>query len=658
MEFIGVDIGNYKTVIASSKDNGKIYGDEQGKRFVRTVMELSRPVRKFGNGVTSDIEEMLELRHRGFRDFLDVRSGWDNMSMFLRYLDRIIKKNTPTHPSVCMTIPTYFKEKERRMLIDIAHASEFKLAGFIMDVSAIGVFACLRRENAPGEFMVFDFGFSKSTAGLFSFEKNVFKPLYTKVAKIGAMQLDEKLVDIIIVKHSLERTPLIQEKIRRNLDKIKTTLNSTEHCNLQVFLSENPVNISITQEEYRDAVQNEIDDLRSFVETVMEETKFDGVIEVIGGNSSSFLVKDLLDDRISYQVTLDTSDSSAIGAALGMACNSLKTRYVIHDVIGRELSVKIQGENVKPTVIFKNNDLVNGAPKMITYNRKSGFTVEVVEDSEVIATIAVEKPETEDAEAVHISLSINRFGIVDVVSVECKSGAEYKYEVFSIAELDIENIKALEAKYREEELRLERIGTMRNELETMAVDLGDALHYKFGKIFTEDDVNKVKEIAMDLFDIPPSETIAQEEEVRESILSRLGFVSEKLDDYRRALAEDLEKCKSVINEFKNENPKIFTPSFYKLQGLLYKIDEYLKGFDLNIFNAGSFDEGVLIGIKDDVQNFLKKAKKEVVEKKEAEERIKKEAEDKAKAEEPKDEEAPEKDSISGDDASDTTSVDE
>ncbi|UYI26392.1 heat shock protein-like SSE1 [Encephalitozoon cuniculi] len=620
MEFVGIDIGNYKTVIASSKENGKVYGDEQGKRSIRTVMELSTPVRRFGNGVTNDVEQSLDLRSRSFRDALEDKKGWGNLAMFMKYIDRVVKKNTPTHPPICMAVPAYFKERERRILVDIANTMDFKLEGLITDISAIAMFACVRRENMPSEFLLFDFGFSKTTAGLFSFEKNVLKPLYMKTVRVGSMQFDEKLIDIIVEKHSLEKSRLVREKIKRNLDKIKTTLNSTKCCNIQLFITENPLEVIITQEEYRNAVKSYLSDLDSFVSSVIKETEFNGLVEVVGGNSISFLIKEMLRDKVEYQVTLDVSDSTAIGAALGMACMSLRTRYSLHDIVGREISIRIQGEDVSPTVIFKSTELVEGNPKIVTYNRKESFVLEILEDGEVISTLNVVKGETKETKAIHVSFSIGKFGTVCVNSVECEESVDYEYKPFRISDIDLDDIKALEMKYRDGELGLERIGTMRNELETMAVGLGDALYNKFGKITNDEELNTVREVAMDLFDMPQSETVGQEEEVRNTILSKLEFISKKLSDYRDAAVEDLKKHKDMINEFRKEYGSVFTPSFYKLQGLLYKVDEYLKDFDLNLFNVKLFDESFIMEIKGDIQKYLEKAKLEIEEKRKEEER--------------------------------------
>ncbi|KAM0671832.1 putative heat shock protein [Ordospora colligata] len=617
MEFVGIDVGNYKTLIASSKDNGKVYGDEQGKRGVRTIMELSKPIRRFGNGVTSDVSEMLERRRRSFRDELNDSKGRGDMGMFMKYLDRIIKSSTPTHPPICMTVPVYFKERQRRILSGIAHAVDFKLEEIVTDVSAIGMFACVRRENMPETFMVLDFGYSKTTAGLFKFEKNVLKPVYMNVVKTGSMQFDEKLIEIVIKKNALEGNALTIEKVRRNLDKIKTTLNSTESCSLHIFITDNAIDVVVTQEEYRQAVAEDVNELKKFVTRVIEDTKHEGAVEVTGGNVNSFVVKEMLEGLVGYQATLDVSESSAIGSALGMACRSFKTKFSLNEIVGREICVKMQNENVKPTVVFKADDIIGGNAKMVTYYRKERFDLEVIEDGEVISVLRIEKGDSEEAEAVNVSLAISKLGTVCVTAVNVtKTGSgtepiQYKYECFALSDEEMNEIKALEEEYRDCELGIEKVGAMRNELETMAIGLGDALESKFSNVFNEEEINRVKEIAMDLFDITLPDTVKEEEKIRKDLLSKLEFVSAKFDECRKIVVNDLEKGRDMVNEFKSENPKMFTPSFYKLQGLLYKAEECLKTFSLNVFNAGSFDGTIAVSILKDIQLYMGKAKEEV-----------------------------------------------
>jgi heat shock 70kDa protein 4 len=675
MEFVGIDIGNYKTVIASSRENGRIMEDEQSKRTIGTVLELSTPVRRFGNGVTSDTESLMDVRFRGFRDQMDCRRDCEVLAMFLKYLGRVVEKNTPTDPSIYLAVPSYFKERERRILMDLARSVDLKLTGIVTDVSAMGMFACVRRENMPGKFMIFDFGHSKSTAALFTFEGNAFKPEYIREVRLGAINFDQKLIDIVASKCSLRRTKVIEERIIRTLDKIKSALNSTEHCSLHLILTDSPVNLAFSREEYRGAVVEDLEELERFVDRVIEETKFDGMVEVMGGNSSSFLIKEMLKGKINYKATLDLSDSCAIGAALGNACSSLRTRFTLHDMVGREVAVKMGGESVRPTVIYKATDVTAGDAKVVTYKRKGKFELEFFEDGEQIATLVVNKVESEEPEPVQISVAVNKCGVVDVLGVDCKGPVEHIYKKPGLSDEDKEGIRETEKRYRDAELELEIIGCMRNRLETMVVGLSDALLSKFPGVFNEEEMSRISELTADIFDIPPCSAIKEEEDARESIITSLKFVSDKLSEHQENLVRDLVGCRTMIEDLKSENPKVFTPAFYKLQGLMYKIDGYVKDLSLNLFSLSEFDPSHADSLKNDVTLYIARANEEVAQKKKADEeraeaerrraesdkesREKKRKEDAQEAREAANQEARETKEINSDhESSDVASIDE
>jgi heat shock 70kDa protein 4 len=657
MEFIGIDIGNYKTVVASSRENGRILEDEQSKRAITTVLELSMPVRRFGNGVTGDSENLMDIRFRSFRDKMETEKDCQVLAMYLKYLGRVVEKNTPTGPSIYLTVPSYYKEKERRTLVDLARSVDLKLTGLVTDISAMGMFACVRRENIPSKFMIFDFGHSKTTAALFSFESNVLRPEYIRDMRVGAMCFDQKLTDIVASKCSLQRTKLVEERIVRALDKIKATLNSTEHCSLSLILTDSPMSVAFSREEYRNAVAGDLRELEKFVDNVLADTKFEGLIEVMGGNSSSFLIKEMLEGRIGYKVTLDLTDSCAIGAALGNACSSLRTKFTLHDIVGREISVKMGGECVRPTVIYRTTDVTMGDAKIITYKRKGKFELEIFEDEEQIATLAVNKAESEEPEPVQISVVVSKFGVLDVLSVECRGPVDYVYNRHGLSDEVREGVRETEKKYRDAELELEIIGAMRNKLESMVMGLSDALSSKLPTLLDEEEMSRISEVVADIFDIPPSSSIKEEEDVRESVLESLGFVSSKLAECQRSLVKDLVAHRTMIEDLKRENPKIFTPAFYKLQGLMYKVDDYVKGLSLGLFSLSEFDPSYAESLRRDIASYMAKADEEVAERREELRKEEQKKERKEPAEEA--EERINSDQHAGDDeSSDVASIDE
>ncbi|EOB14741.1 Heat shock 70 kDa protein cognate 4 [Nosema bombycis CQ1] len=617
MEFIGIDLGAYKTVIASSKDNGKIITDEQGRRTIRTVLELTKPIRKFGNSITGDHELTIDLRHRDF-----FPKDLSNLYMWLKYIDRTIKKQTGGNPTICIAVPPYMGEVQRRALKSLCIAANMKVAGFFNDISAVGMFACIRREKTQPKFMIIDFGHHKTEIGVFSFTGNVFRPEYVKAIEVGAELFDKKLVDFIIHKYSLENKKIIREKIERSLEKVKTVLNASTTASVQFYLSETPLNVQITQEEFVVLIREDIEKITKFIDEALAETKFDGVADITGGNSSSFVIKSILDSRVKYQSTLDLTESCAIGSSLGFACSVIKSKFNISDVVGRDI-------HIGKTLLFKANDLL-GVRKAVTYTIPESFDLEIFENDKPVSSIEILKNDKEN-DSVKITFEISKFGTVEIISVEPQNSITFKYKSYEIPEEDLQKILDIENEHREMEENIEIIGTMRNDLETMAMNLGDIISSKFENMFTEEEIDKIRQVGFDLFDVQQSTTKEEEEQVHKQVLGQYDFVIEKITNHWSKIKEELQQCRDKIKVFNSEHPKVFTPSFYKLQGLLYKIEDKINGEDVTLFNLGSYEFSYVELFKKDVNLFLKKSKEEIKKKLEDD----KKAEEEKKAEEAK-----------------------
>jgi molecular chaperone DnaK (HSP70) len=619
MEFIGIDFGSYKTTIASSKDNGKILGDEQGKRSIPTVIELTTPIRKFGNSITGEHEQSISLRHRSFRDNVSDKEVAKVYMMFVKYLDRLIKQNTKGSPSICFSVPSYFRYSDRKFLYDISKCCDMKVERFFNDISAIGMFACLRREKIPARFVIFDFGHSKTEVGFFSYENYVFTPLYISSCRVGAKDFDEKLINIILKKYKLGDTKIVRENILRHLEKLKTVLNASPVASIQIYVNESPINVQITQEEYLVACTGEVEKISKFVDESIKNIDYKGMTEITGGNSSSFLIKNIVDTKLEYQVTLDLTESCAIGTSLGLACSVVSNKYKMNDILGRNISIRLGGNDQKSSVVFKGTDVL-GLKKTVTYNRRNAFSLELLEDNDVIGNLKINKEETEDPESVKIIIGINKFGLIEIKSVTAgEKDLEFEYSTLEMPSEDKEDLVNTENKYRILETNIEKIGHMRNELETMAMSLLDAMPGNLKELFNFGDEDKVREVAMNLFDIQPSVEIEQEYKVREDIIKQLSFVSEKLEEVEKSIKTEIPSLISQLSELKERYPKKYTPMCYKLQGMSYKLEEFGKKFRLDLFNASEFDRTPFDNLKEETKTLLEKAEAELVQLKKEEE---------------------------------------
>ncbi|EEQ81509.1 hypothetical protein NCER_102035 [Vairimorpha ceranae BRL01] len=618
MEFLGIDFGSYKTTLASSKDNGKILGDEQGKRAIPTLLELTSPIRKFGNSITGEHEGSINLRYRNFRDDLSKSENCQAYMMFMKYLDRIIKNNTRGAPSICVSIPSYCTYTDRKFLADIMKCCNMKLERFFNDITAIAMFACLRREKIPEKFMILDFGHAKTEAGIFTYKDFVLTPLYINNIKVGAQNFDNELINLIMRKYSIPDKIICKENILRHLEKLKTVLNSAEVANIQIYINETPINIQVTQEEYIVACKESTNKLTNFINDVIKESDTKLVTEITGGNSSSFLVKNILSDKLDIQSTLDLTESCAIGTALGLACSVVSNKFKMNDIIGRSISIKLENAE-KSTEILKKTDLI-GTSKCVTYKQKDAFNLEIFEDVLKIGDLQINKESSDKVEAVKITIEVNKLGFIDVKSVKVDDkDIDYKYTTFEMSSDQKEELINTEERYRLLETNIEKIGHMRNELETMAMNLLNAITGNLQELFNEEDEEIVKKVAMDLFDIPSVSEIEEEVKVRDDVIKQLDFVSKKLEGLESSIKEEIVNMKTSINECKDKFAKKSTPSYFKLQGIYYKLEAFDKNLRLDLFTASNFDKSPFDALKNDFDAAIVRAEEELKKMKQEEE---------------------------------------
>lgn len=626
MEFVGIDIGTYKTTIASSKENGKIFVDEQGKRSIKSILELTTPIRKFGNNITGEHEQSIDLRHRPFTN--NINKNIANMTaddvkidfMFYNYLNRVIKQNTSGNPSICITIPCHYANKERRLSYQIAKLANLKVEKIFNQISSIGMFAFLRRQLSDSSFVVIDFGHSKVECGYFEIQNFNFKPMNIASLNIGAQDFDEKLINIICKKHKIEEIKLNREIIFRHLEKLKSVLNNSKTATIPIYINDSSVTIQITQEEFFIACSNEIAKIKTFLTDFLKDINYNGKdnIEFTGGNSSVKFINNILEGAFNIQSTLDLTESGAIGSSLGLACTIINNKYKINDIIGRDIFVRIckeDGEANNKSLVFKKCDFTDNI-KFITYNKKSSFNVEFLENENSIGVLKIEKEETENPQPIKIGVKINKFGFLEIISVKNNDeDVNFIFEEEIISEEFLNELNETENKYRTLENNVEKIGMLRNELETMTMELVDSLESTLKGLVTEDEADKVKDIAMNLFDIEPSAELEQEENLKKEIHNQLEFVSKKIDELQQQENSKLIDLKNIVTKFFDENPKEYTPSFYKLQGLMYKIENYLKTFKIDLYNIKDFNNKIVKEFESDVKNYVEKADLEIKEKK-------------------------------------------
>lgn len=635
---LGIDIGSIKTVIYSTRDSGKIIEDEFGNKEIRTVIERTSPVRTFGNAVSGDSVSSLAQRKRHFLSNILVPENQENLLMFLNYLDRTIRLKNE-YKDICLAIPEYFDEKQRRILKSILDISDLGVSCFMTHLTSIAACAALRNLQIAQDFMIIDCGYSKTSAGLFKFVDNRLTPVRRWWIRRGAADFDEAVFSILIKNYNLPNNEISREKIFKEVNTIKKGLNTLEKVSTRILSEEYQlVSMEISRSEYLGALGSTLDELRAFFSTVKEESKFGGYVEVVGNNSNNAHVQEIL-SALSYNTTLDTSESASLGACLALAVNSRKMQFRVDEILGSDIFVKIEDEDVNPTLVFSRDSPVTFENVKIKYNRKSNFNIEVFENEKRIGVIKITKKETEVPETVVVSARITPFMTFEVSSVAIKSdngqssasensqGLSFEFESFGLGEKVLGEIKEVDQKFSKTESEKKSVEIMRNRLENFLDSFDSSIKRVFPSLITAEDSKKIDEIRDSFFESQPvTSSVKEEEDLKNSIVVSLGFINDKLkaieDSVRTEGSEMLKKFDSEISKYLTFS----TSALRSLHNSIYCLRGYLSTLKIDIDNVQSFDRSVFERLKSDVQENIEKAMAE-----EEKERKKKEEEDKKKS---------------------------
>lgn len=604
---LGIDIGSIKTVIYSTKENGKIISDEFGKNEIKTVLEKTKPTRSFGNSVSGDSLNNLKMRRRYFFNDLSIEENQESLLMFLNYLNRTILLNND-YKNACLAIPEYFDQNQKNILKTLTDSSQLRVSSFLTHLTSVAACAALRSHSIPEEFMIIDCGYSKTSVGIFTFKNNILTPLKRWCIKFGGSNFDEAVYSVLIKKYNLTDSNITREMIFKEVNTIKKGLNKLESVSARIF-TENytMINIDITREEYINSLS--LGELKLFFENIKNESNFNGFSEVVGNNSNNFFIQEILKD-LSYSTTLNSSESASLGSCLALAVNSRKMQFKIEEILGSSIFVKIEGEEVNPTLVFSENQPLTFENVKIKYNRKANFNVEVLENNKKIGTIKILKNETESAELVGITVKISPFLVFEIVSVTLLAdGSNIPYEYISESNIDITKMKELDECFTKAENDKKEMESMRNSLENLLDSFDSSVKKVFPGLITKEDLQRIDEIRDNFFaEQPLTKSIEEEKELKEKIIKSLDFINDKLKVLEEEVRkEGLEILKNVDLEISSKLTAN-TTALKILYGSVYSLRGFLTRLSINIENVLTFDKNLFEKLKSDIERDLKLAR--------------------------------------------------
>lgn len=607
---LGIDIGSTKTVIFSTKDQGTLIEDEFGAREIPTVLELTKPVRSFGKSASGDQLSNLKARRRFFLENILEDENQDNLFMFLNYLHRTILLRGD-YKNACLAIPETFDEKQRQILKSIVLNSDIKVDAFLTHLTSVAAGAALGNLQISETFMIIDCGYSKTSAGLFKFVDDKLTPIKRWAISIGAKAFDDAIFSILIKNYNLPDSSITREKIYKDISKTKRGLNDLQSVNTKILTESYEIcNMTVNRDEYLQNLKPALEQLTEFFNTVKKESEFDGYVEVVGSNSNNAYIQNILKE-ISYNKTLNSSEAAAHGACLAHGVNSREMKFKVNEILGSEFTVKVENEDVKPTVVFSDKFYSTKEIVKIKYMKKGSFNVEVFENGVKVGIIKVSKKETDSPEKIVIRVKISSFLTFEVESVEGGTDMTYVYEPNTLTQERIAQIKENDEGYRKLEVEIQTIAQKRNVLENLLDSVDTTISKVFPGLITPEDQNKIDEIRDSFFESSPvTTTIEQEDELKSSILKKLTFIIEKIKVIEGTIRDEGEK---ILSEFDNKISKELTFHSAALKTLnhhIYNLRGFLLSFSLNIENISRFDPQAFEKLKSQIHNAIPIARSE------------------------------------------------
>lgn len=636
---IGIDIGNFKTVIYSSKANGTVVEDNMGKREIATVVELMTPQRFYGKGCSSDNNDNINMRNRQFLKNLSDENNRACLFMWLEYMHKICEVDN--YRCSVLTVPEYFSSQEKSILKQICDASNLNVVGFVSHMTGIGAYAGLLSQSTPENFMIMDFGNHKTVIGLFEKKDNKVMPKARYWITRGAVDYDEAIYRGIIEKYGFNDNKVMRERILKETDKIKKAMNTLDNVEV-VIMDEAYKNVTcvFSKAEYTERTKNATDEITYFVNNVLKETQFkEGHIEVVGKNYQNIFIKDILAE-LDVKQLLHASESAAHGACMYLAVNSsTEIKYSVEEIINCTTTALVGDQDV---TVFNKDDFV-GAQRKIKFEAKNcnvendTLVVGIRENDMPVGKILLDQKACKEDDLITIEVKYNSFLLLEVVGVTNNDKQmAYKFESFRLSEEEILKCVNAERVFVEQENKYKMAGEIRNKTEKMFDGLVSQLQTHFNEMFSEEEYDKINGIVDEYFDLAATRDFDTEKKNADEFTAKLKFVTDKLQAKEKEIRETVGGfIGETDNLFKEQIEFMRTTSGTKLNQMKTSALNYLSAMSLDLYDLENYSKQGYESVKGTFEKLSKSVKEEHKAMVEAEKKKKQVEAEKAKKKEAK-----------------------
>ncbi|KAH7253929.1 heat shock protein 70 family [Fusarium redolens] len=443
MSVVGIDFGTLKTVIAVARNRGvDVVTNEVSNRATPSLVGFGPKSRYLGeaaktqeiSNLKNTVSSLKRLAGRQFNDpdiqieqqyvtapltdcngqvgaevnYLGKKEKFTATQLVAMYLSKIkqtagAELKLPVQ-DVCLSVPPWFTDVQRRALIDAAEIAGLRVLRLINDGTAAALGWGITKldlpapEEAPRRVCFVDIGHSSYTVSIVEFKKGELAVKATTWDKdFGGRDFDRALVDhlakefkgkykVDIMTHgrALARTIAAAEKTKKIL-----SANQQAPVNIESLMNDIDASAMITRQEFEAMIEPLLARTHLPLEEALAQAKLTkddiDVIEVVGGGSRVPALKERIQDFFGKPLsfTLNADEALARGSAFSCAILSPVFRvrdFSVQDIISYpiefawEKAPDIPDEDTSLTVFNKGN--VMPSTKILTFYRKQPFDLE------------------------------------------------------------------------------------------------------------------------------------------------------------------------------------------------------------------------------------------------------------------------------------------
>ncbi|KAG6151579.1 Heat shock protein hsp88 [Claviceps purpurea] len=443
MSVVGVDFGTLKTVVAVARNRGvDVITNEVSNRATPSMVGFGPKSRYLGElaktqeitNLKNTVSCLKRLAGRSFNDpdikneqqfvsaplvdingqvgvevnYLGSTEKFTSTQLIAMYLSKI-KQNTATElklpvSELCMSVPAWFTDAQRRALLDAAEIAGLKVLRLINDTTAAALGWGITKldlpaaDEKPRRVCFVDIGHSNYTCSIVEFKKGELAVKSTAWDRnFGGRDFDRALVehlakefkgkykvDIYTHGRAMARTLAAAEKTKKIL-----SANQQAPVNIESVMNDIDVSALITRQEFEAMIEPILARTHEPLEQALAQanlTKDDiDIIEIVGGGSRVPAVKERIQAFFSKPLSFTMNADEAIARGCAFSCAILSPvfrvrDFSVQDVVSYPIEFSwdkaddIPDEETSLTVFTKGNILPS--TKILTFFRKQTFDLE------------------------------------------------------------------------------------------------------------------------------------------------------------------------------------------------------------------------------------------------------------------------------------------